>query len=158
MAIHIATVENLAAKCKQCGDPKSDIITKLLDRIPVEYSTVHVAMSLAGADRQNLDTVKRLLLSEKLRIGQLHKDNKEALYVKKGKQANHSKTTNDNQSKNKRDKQCFTCGETGHFSSVFGISTSAKLGKLVINTFQIMSIIFPWRFSTKSWTCFTDCE
>lgn len=117
MVIHIATVENLAARCKQCGDPKSDmdIITKLLDRIPVEYSTVHIAMSFAGADRQNLDTVKRLLLSEELRIGQIHKDNKEALYVKKDKQANYSKTTNDNQSKNKRDKQCFTCGETGHF-------------------------------------------
>lgn len=40
MAVHIATVENLAAKCTLCGEQKSDmdIITKLLDRIPIEYA------------------------------------------------------------------------------------------------------------------------
>lgn len=89
MALHIATVENLAEKCRRCGDQISDmdIITKLLDRIPVEYSTVHVAMTLAGENRQNLDTVKRLLLSEELRLGQTIKDSGEALHIKKDKQA-----------------------------------------------------------------------
>ncbi|XP_050453277.1 uncharacterized protein LOC126852485 [Cataglyphis hispanica] len=117
MAIHIATVENLAAKYRQCGDTKSDmdIITKLLDRIPVEYSMVHIAMSLAGEDRQNLDTVKRLLLSEELRLGQIHKDSGEVLYIKKDKQAKNPKTTTDSHSKNKIDKKCFKYGQTGHF-------------------------------------------
>lgn len=117
MAVHIATVENLATKCSQCGDPKSDmdIITKLLDRIPAEYSTVHIAMSLAGTDRQNLDTVKRLLLSEELRLGQVNKDSGEALYVKKDKQTKNSKSVNDCQSKNKKTKLCYGCGEAGHF-------------------------------------------
>lgn len=117
MALHIATVENLAEKCRRCGDQKSDmdIITKLLDRIPVEYSTVHVAMTLAGENRQNLDTVKRLLLSEELRLGQTIKDSGEALHVKKDKQAKNSKTAKYGQYKNKKDKQCYTCGEIGHF-------------------------------------------
>lgn len=93
----------------QCGDTKSDmnIITKLLDRIPVEYSTVHIAMSLAGEDRQNLDTIKRLLLGEELRLSQIHKDSGEVLYIKKDKQAKNSKTTNDSHFKNKIDKKCF---------------------------------------------------
>lgn len=120
MAIHIATVENLAEKCKLCGDPKSemDIITKLLDRIPREYSTAHVAMSLTGTDKQNVDTVKRLLLSEELRINQTSKDNEEALHVKKDrkdKYAGNSKPGNNSQYKFKKAKQCYTCGEKGHF-------------------------------------------
>lgn len=92
-----------------------DIITKLLDRIPVEYSTVHVPMTLAGENRQNLDTVKRLLLSEELRLGQTTKDSSEALHVKKDKQAKNSRTAKYGQYKNKKDKQCYACGESGHF-------------------------------------------
>lgn len=117
MAVHIATVENLTAKCKLCGDPKSDIniITKLLDKIPAEYSTVHVALTMAGSDKQNLETVKRLLLSEEFRLGHLNEDSKDALHLEKNKQVKNSKSVDKKQSKEKKNKKCFTCGEAGHF-------------------------------------------
>lgn len=91
------------------------IFTKLLDKIPAEYLVVHVAMSLAGANRQNLETVKRLLLSEETRLGQINDISSKALYIKKNKQVKNSKIINNDQSKDKKIKRCFGCGKAGHF-------------------------------------------
>lgn len=62
-----------------------------------------------------MDTIKRLLLSEELRLGQITKDSGEALHIRKDKQAKKSKTAKQGQFKCKQDKQCYKCGEIGHF-------------------------------------------
>lgn len=95
-------------------------------------------MSLTGPDRQNLDTVKRLLLSEKARLGQANDNSGEALCVMKNKHTKGSKAIKDSQFKKKKVKQASHVARKD-ISSV--IVQSIKTTKIKVTKSKIILVI-----------------
>ena len=79
-------------------------MTKLLDRLPENFSTVHF---IASADEQTAETVKMLLLSEEARLGLITVN--EALFT------GSKSIVKLRKSKKQFVKKCFGCGEVSHF-------------------------------------------
>ncbi|XP_066247224.1 copia protein [Euwallacea similis] len=111
IAGHISKLEQMASKMKKLNSPipESMLMARVLSILPAKFNHFHSAWDSMDSSKRNIETLTTRLMTEELRLQKSESEMEElttALMTK-------AKFTHKKEFK--REKECFTCGKTGHF-------------------------------------------